>query len=190
METKELETLLFFVETHNKTWPYVAYAVDKEGKEIPCLGGVGQGIGDLYDMIAMQLVKFFPELKPKTIEFVYPTETVFGSFSRFMNQRVLDGGRIVKEEPLALAGVKDKELVECIYKILNEYDRAKEKHPDWPTNVVYRASIVSEEVGELVREANLYAMEGTQNRKDILKEAIHTAATALRFIREFETISF
>lgn len=41
METNKLETLTFHVQTHCKLWAYVAYSLDSEGKEIPCLGGVG-----------------------------------------------------------------------------------------------------------------------------------------------------
>lgn len=65
--------------------------------------------------------------------------------------------------------------------IIEELIRAELKHPDWPTDVVYKAAIVSEESGELMRAAVQYEMEGG-DIEDVRTEAIQTAATCIRLL--------
>jgi hypothetical protein len=73
-------------------------------------------------------------------------------------------------------------------KILKELKAAKKKHPRWPVHVVAQAAIVAEEAGELVREAlNLKYESAVPDQeedriKNLEREAIHTAASAIRFI--------
>jgi len=62
-----------------------------------------------------------------------------------------------------------------------EIERAREIHPDWPSDVLHAAAIVSEESGELMRAAVQHRGEGgTLEACD--EEAIQTAAVAIRFV--------
>lgn len=72
--------------------------------------------------------------------------------------------------------------------VLVELERAKAKHPRWPKHIVARAAIVSEESGELIREAiqSKYERKGktrAEFKAAMRKEAIQVAATAIRFIK-------
>jgi hypothetical protein len=70
-----------------------------------------------------------------------------------------------------------------VLEILDEVDRARKKHPDWPDNVIEQAAIVCEESGELIRAALQYKYEsGTANECD--KKAIQTAAMCIRFLED------
>ena len=66
--------------------------------------------------------------------------------------------------------------------ILAEVARAEKKHPVWPTDKVYAATIVQEESGELTRACLQYQLEGGLIY-EISKEAIHTAATCIRLLK-------
>jgi NTP pyrophosphatase (non-canonical NTP hydrolase) len=78
--------------------------------------------------------------------------------------------------------------------ILKELKRAKKKHPNWPDHIVARAAIVGEEAGELIRAALLYKYEWKGEKTDQImidamrKEAIHTAATCIRFLETLNKI--
>ena len=72
--------------------------------------------------------------------------------------------------------------IQALTEILDEYEIAKERHPEWPDDVIHQAAIVSEESGELVRAANMYAMDGVINHCDMLQEATQTAAMGFRFL--------
>lgn len=70
--------------------------------------------------------------------------------------------------------------------VLDELERAKMKHPHWPSDILYRGAIVAEEAGELLRACNQATMEeGKVN--EAYTEAVQTAAVALRFLEEFKT---
>jgi hypothetical protein len=66
--------------------------------------------------------------------------------------------------------------------VTDEMDRAEKKWPGWPTDPVHGAGIVCEESGELMQAALQYTYEGATDVA-MIREAIHTAATALRFIQ-------
>jgi NTP pyrophosphatase (non-canonical NTP hydrolase) len=79
--------------------------------------------------------------------------------------------------------------------ILKELKRAKKKHPNWPDHIVARAAIVGEEAGELIRASLIYKYEIGKNieesekvKADMRKEAIHTAATCIRFLETLNSI--
>jgi len=72
-----------------------------------------------------------------------------------------------------------------IMNVMAEVTRAESLHPAWPRDVVKAASLCSEECGELVRAANTFD-ETRTGKKDIATEAIHTAATAIRFLKNIE----
>ena len=84
----------------------------------------------------------------------------------------------------------DQQILQAI---LDEVNRAKRKHPRWPEHIVARAGIVCEEAGELIREAVNFKYEresGEESRQQGLdamrKEAIQTAATAIRFLQNLK----
>ena len=69
--------------------------------------------------------------------------------------------------------------------IFSEVERAEKLHPDWPTNPIHQAAIVTEEAGEIL-QASLNHNEQKGSKKAIITEAIHTAASALRFLKNVE----
>ena len=62
----------------------------------------------------------------------------------------------------------------ALAQIFSEVERAEKLHPDWPTSPIHQAAIVTEEAGELL-QASL--------NKAMITEAIHTAATVIRFLK-------
>jgi hypothetical protein len=78
------------------------------------------------------------------------------------------------------------EMAAIIVAVLEELARAERKHPVWPTCHVKQIAIVAEEAGELIREGNLLDEEKSDFQK-IKVEAIHTAATAIRFIKNIDS---
>lgn len=64
--------------------------------------------------------------------------------------------------------------------VTTELQRGEDKHPSWPADFIHRSSFVSEEAGELSKAANEYVYENGRYY-DMAKEAIHTAAIAMRF---------
>lgn len=76
------------------------------------------------------------------------------------------------------------EQSEIINLIQTEIERAEIKHPNWPDDMVYAASIVAEESGELIRSAVQHEMESEFGCiEDVKKEAIQTAATCIRLLK-------
>lgn len=73
----------------------------------------------------------------------------------------------------------------ALVQIFSEINRAEKLHPDWPTNPIHQAAIVTEEAGELL-QASLNHNEHKGSKKAIITEAIHTAASALRFLKNIE----
>jgi hypothetical protein len=69
-----------------------------------------------------------------------------------------------------------------IMPILLELDKAEEQHPTWPSDIVHAAAIVNEESGELIRAALNHHYFG-ESKEEIRKEAIQTAATCIRLLK-------
>jgi hypothetical protein len=69
--------------------------------------------------------------------------------------------------------------------ILSELERSKAKFPQWPTDPIHAAAIVSEESGELIRAAVMHTYEGGSER-ECYKEAIQTAVVTIRFLEGIE----
>lgn len=65
--------------------------------------------------------------------------------------------------------------------IVEELTKAKSKHPEWPNDPVHASAIVAEESGELTR-ASLHLIYEDGDMKDVVKEAVQTAVTAIRFL--------
>lgn len=73
-------------------------------------------------------------------------------------------------------------LLSDIATALNEeMDRAKQKFPWWPEDLIHAAAIVAEEAGELMKATlqNRYENGSIEKMK---KEAIQTATMAIRFL--------
>jgi hypothetical protein len=75
-----------------------------------------------------------------------------------------------------------EEMRSIILDVLKELDRASELYP-WPRDNIHGAGVVCEESGELIR-ATLNHIYLNGSKDDIRKEAIHVAATAIRFLRD------
>ena len=74
--------------------------------------------------------------------------------------------------------------------ILNELERAENKFPIWPADIVHAGAIVSEESGELIRACldREYANGGESDAQlldECQKEAVQTGAMAFRFLKNF-----
>jgi len=69
--------------------------------------------------------------------------------------------------------------------IFSEIDRAEKLHPDWPTDPIHQAAIVAEESGELL-QASLNRDEQKGTKRQMIIEATHTAAMAIRFLKNIE----
>lgn len=73
-----------------------------------------------------------------------------------------------------------------------ELRNAKKKHPNWPDHVAAQAGIVCEESGELMRACLQWKYERDKPEyeasqiSEMKKEAIHTAATAIRFLENLK----
>lgn len=73
---------------------------------------------------------------------------------------------------------------EIFNQIMDEFTRAKKLHPKWPDDPIHQAAIVAEEAGELLRAAIDVRFFGGDIWK-MRKEAIQTAAMAVRFLMNF-----
>ena len=73
------------------------------------------------------------------------------------------------------------EIKSEMVKIYQEYERACEKHKEWPMDFIHAAAIVGEESGELVQAALQHTYEDG-SFDNMKKEAIQTGAVALRFL--------
>lgn len=69
--------------------------------------------------------------------------------------------------------------------IMTEIDRAEKLHPVWPTDPVKVAAIPVEEAGELLKAANDQG-EKRASPREMIAEAVHTAASAIRFLKNLE----
>ena len=69
--------------------------------------------------------------------------------------------------------------------VMGEIDRAENLHPVWPTDLVKAAAIPVEEAGELLKAANDHDEKHT-SRQTMITEAVHTAASAIRFLKNLE----
>lgn len=69
--------------------------------------------------------------------------------------------------------------------IEKELARAKELFPSWPEDPFHALAILGEEFGELTKAVVEHTYESATKgvlREDVRKEAVHTAAMAVRFL--------
>lgn len=65
--------------------------------------------------------------------------------------------------------------------IYEELERATTKFPQWPTDPLHALAILGEEFGELTKDMLQMCYESSKtNKENVRKEAIQTAAMALR----------
>jgi hypothetical protein len=74
--------------------------------------------------------------------------------------------------------MQKKTAIDCIKAGL---EKAEAKHPQFPTDPIHAAAIVVEEAGELQQAALQYVYEKGRG-EDLIEEAIHVGAMALRFL--------
>ena len=75
--------------------------------------------------------------------------------------------------------------------VFAEVDRAMRKFPTWPTDPLHAIAVLGEEFGELTKEALQLVYEPHKTSMDeVRKEAIQTAAMALRFVASLDRYEF
>jgi len=74
---------------------------------------------------------------------------------------------------------------ESIALVVEEIERATIKWKGWPSDPVHAAGVVSEEAGELMQAAMNHTYMW-KDKRNMLTEAIHTAAMAIRFIEAYQ----
>lgn len=67
-------------------------------------------------------------------------------------------------------------------KIVDEYNNALQKHPNWPIDSIHASAIVAEEAGELTRATLQHFFYENGRLEAAEKEAIQVAVTAIRFL--------
>lgn len=68
-----------------------------------------------------------------------------------------------------------------------ELSAALQKFPSWPTDPLHAVAVIGEEFGELTKDVLQMAYEpGKTNAENVRKEAIQTAAMALRFVASLD----
>ena len=76
---------------------------------------------------------------------------------------------------------------DCVNVAVDELKRAEIKHPDYPTDPVHAVAILAEEVGELQQACLQWTYEGGAF-EHVIKEAVQSAAVALRFLVNMESL--
>lgn len=71
--------------------------------------------------------------------------------------------------------------------VYSELTSAIEKFPTWPTDPLHALAVLGEEFGELTKDVLQMSYEpGKTNAENVRKEAIQTAAMALRFVASLD----
>ena len=78
-------------------------------------------------------------------------------------------------------------LDDYIGMVFDELRRAEQKFPGFPTDPVHAAAVVAEEVGELQQACLQFTYEGG-SLEHVTKEAVQSAAMALRFLFNMESL--
>lgn len=82
---------------------------------------------------------------------------------------------------LMVAIARRTDLAPILADVLAEVARAESLHGPMPDDVIHAAAVVAEESSELIQAALQFRYE-SGDLADVRKEALHTAATALRLI--------
>lgn len=70
---------------------------------------------------------------------------------------------------------------ECLITFVIELNKAKIKNPIWPNDIILQSSIVCEEIGGIIKEAN-NIKSGSKCISQAYNEGIHSMITAFRFL--------
>ena len=80
---------------------------------------------------------------------------------------------------------------DILVEIKAELARAMAKFPNWPTDALHAVGVVAEEMGELQKEVLQLAYEPHKSSKEwVRKEALQTAAMAIRFLMSLDRYEF
>lgn len=75
--------------------------------------------------------------------------------------------------------------------VVEELSRAIAKFPTWPTDPLHALAVLGEEFGELTKEVLQLAYEPHKaSRENLRKEALQTAAMALRFVASLDDYEY
>lgn len=75
--------------------------------------------------------------------------------------------------------------------VIKEVRKATQKFPTWPTDPLHALAVLGEEFGELTKEMVQMVYEPHKTDKDtIRKEAIQTAAMALRLVMSLDQYDY
>lgn len=76
------------------------------------------------------------------------------------------------------------DMISAVY---SELTQALAKFPTWPTDPLHALAVLGEEYGELTKDVLQMTYEpGKTNAENVRKEAIQTAAMALRFVASLD----
>lgn len=76
---------------------------------------------------------------------------------------------------------------DTISAVYSELTQALAKFPTWPTDPLHALAVLGEEYGELTKDVLQMTYEpGKTNAENVRKEAIQTAAMALRFVASLD----
>lgn len=75
-----------------------------------------------------------------------------------------------------------------VLEIFAELQAAREKFPQWPDDLIHGAGVIVEEAGECM-QACLQATYENQPADKARKEAIQTAAMAVRFVLNYDQMN-
>jgi len=80
---------------------------------------------------------------------------------------------------------------EVVTEVMAEVERAIAKFPTWPTDPLHALGVVGEEFGELGKAVLQQVYEPHKNQPDdVRKEAVQTAAMAIRFLASLSTYQY
>ena len=83
------------------------------------------------------------------------------------------------------------EIEQVITLVRDEIEKAIEKFPTWPTDPLHALAVLGEEYGELNKAMLQFVYEPCKTEKhEIEKEAIQTAAMALRLIMSLDRYDY
>jgi len=76
-------------------------------------------------------------------------------------------------------------------RVVAELDKATHKFPTWPTDPLHAVAVLGEEFGELTQAVLQLTYEPDKSTQDdVEKEAIQTAAMALRFLLSLDKYDY
>jgi hypothetical protein len=91
----------------------------------------------------------------------------------------------------AVAPLIQAKVPDVVGEVLAELSAAMAKFPTWPTDPLHASGVVAEEAGELFKAVLQQVYEPHKNKPgDVRKEAIQTAAMAIRFIASMDAYQF